>query len=52
MVSSGVRVHLGGSCKAPRVMRKKNMVMSPTGPGIKNDCVGEGQHISAPALAG
>jgi hypothetical protein len=26
-----------------RVMRLKNMVMGPTGPGTKNDCAGEGQ---------
>jgi hypothetical protein len=27
----------------PRVVRQKNMVMSPIGPGTKNDCAGDGQ---------
>jgi hypothetical protein len=31
------------SSKAPRVVRQKNMVMSPAGLGTKNDCSGEGQ---------
>jgi hypothetical protein len=27
-----------------RVMRQKNMVMSPEGPRTKNNCAGKGQH--------
>jgi hypothetical protein len=27
----------------PKVMRQKNMVMIPVGPGTKIDCAGEGQ---------
>jgi hypothetical protein len=34
-----------GSCKIPRVVRQKNMVMSPVGLGTKNhcDCMGQQQ---------
>jgi hypothetical protein len=30
-------------CMTPRVVRQKNMVMSPVWPRTKNDCAGEGQ---------
>jgi hypothetical protein len=36
----------------PRVMRQKNMVVSPAGLGAKNDCVGEGQQQFAGTVPG
>jgi hypothetical protein len=32
------------SYTTPRVVRQKDMVMSPAGPGTRNDCAGEDQH--------
>jgi hypothetical protein len=39
------RTNLGVECRyeAPRVVRQKNMVMSPAGPGTNCDCAGEAQ---------